>query len=138
MSPRSPEKPEVTALSQTYRDLQEPGSDRCPSAEELASVAMGDAPGGDRDRIADHAVSCRRCTENLQILMRTHLEAAGTPEPRKLASLTWIAAAAIAAIAIGAVLWTRANRPDEALRGGGASVPGLFAMPVDGAVLAEP
>jgi hypothetical protein len=137
MFPRAPEKPEATTLSQTYRDLQGAGSDQCPSAEALATVAVGDAPASDRDRIADHAVSCRRCSEDLQILMRTHLEAQAAPAPRRLAHRTWIAAAAIAAIAVGALLWTRTNQPDESLRGDRPRQQTVV-TPLDGATLASP
>jgi hypothetical protein len=136
MFPDSPGKPEATTLSQTYRDLQGPGSDQCPHAEALASVALGEAPASERDRIADHAVSCRRCSEDLQLLMRTHVEVRGAPAPRRLALLTWISAAAIAAIAVGALLFMRTSRPEDALRGGRAPQEAALVEPADGATIA--
>ena len=136
MYPWSPEKPEVTTLSQTYRDLQGAGSDQCPSAEARAGVAVGEAPEPDRDRIADHAVSCRRCSEDLQILMRTHLEAAGAPAaPRTIRRMMWLSAAAIAVIAAGAVLVLRTSRPVEVVRGGRALREAALVTPHDNATL---
>jgi hypothetical protein len=136
MSPWPPEKPEATTLSQTYRDLQGAGSDQCPSAEALAAAAVGDAPASERDRIADHAVSCRRCSEDLQILMRTHLEATGaSAAPRPMRRMMWLSAAAVAVIAAGAVFVLRTSRPVEVVRGSRALREAALVTPRDNTTL---
>ncbi len=101
----------------------------------MTELAVGDLSGPERERLADHVVACRRCSEQYQILARTHAQALGQ-QSRTRALLPWITAAGIAIAAAAGVLIVRSVRPEDALRGvrgtPGAVVPG------DGTRLGEP
>ena len=124
--PRS--APEEAALSRDYRELQTPGTDRCPDPEALASLALNETPAGQRESLADHIVACRRCSESYQILARTHQEI-GAARP---ARSPWIAAAALALLAAGGVVLWRSARREEVYRGAGRQAPASV-VPADGA-----
>jgi len=125
--------PLEAALKESYRRLQTGGSDGCPTAEALAALAIGE-PADDRDRLADHIVSCIPCSEAYQILARTHAESQKTFE-RGLPRRVWLAAAAVLIAAAGAILFWRSGRPPEALRGGAAE-PASLVSPAGGATVA--
>jgi hypothetical protein len=127
MSKRPPSVPEETALSRDYRELQTPGSDRCPDPEALAALALNETPPGQRESLADHIVACRRCSESYQILARTHQEIRAV----RSASRTWIAAAALVLLAAGAVVVWQSARRDEVYRGSRRSPASV--VPADGA-----
>src|SRR5262245_4232151 len=91
-------------LARTYRDLQAPGSDACPDAEALVELVLGETPAGKRESLADHVVSCRRCSENHQILARTNEEAAPRIRAERSFPVRWVAVAAVVLAAAGAVL----------------------------------
>jgi hypothetical protein len=119
--------PEEAALSRDYRELQTPGTDQCPSLEELASLALRETPAGQRESLADHIVACRRCSESYQILARTHQEIAGARPARS----PWIAAAALALLAAGGVVLWRSARREDVYRGSARQSP--VVVPADGA-----
>ena len=135
MSPR-PREPEDTLLARAYRELQIPGSDQCPDADALAALAVGETPTGEREGLADHVVSCRRCSESYRSGADSR---AGVPTRAGARSWHpgWIAAAAIALVAAGGVIVFRSARREEALRGSGRETAGSVA-PADGAALANP
>src|SRR5437762_670503 len=84
---------EERELARAYRELQQAGSGGCPDAETLAGLVLKDVPPEKREALADHVVSCRRCSEDYQILSRTDVEA--SPLRRRLDPRAWIAAAGI-------------------------------------------
>ncbi|HKF44801.1 MAG TPA: hypothetical protein VKJ00_07815 [Thermoanaerobaculia bacterium] len=124
------------ALTRAYRDLQTPGSERCLDAEALADLALGEPPPLEQDRLADHVVSCRRCSENFQILARTHREVSRESRPARSARLRWAAAAAVLVAAVGAALLWRSSDREEGFRGRAREGPGV--TPAEGSNLAGP
>ena len=127
-----PSVPLEASLRDAYRGLQSGGSESCPSAETLASLALNE-PLPERERLGDHVVSCRRCAEDYQILALTHSETRlASGRARRGA---WMAAAAAVAVAAAAVLLLRSYRPEETIRGARARAASV-ASPTDGAVLA--
>lgn len=124
-------------LARAYRELQIPGSDQCPDADALAALAVGETPTGEREGLADHVVSCRRCSESYQILTRTHERASRQGSGARSLHLGWIAAAAIALVAAGGLIVFRSARREEALRGSSRETP-VSVAPADGAALANP
>jgi hypothetical protein len=125
--------PLEAALKESYRGLQTGGSDGCPSAEALAALAIGE-PADERERLADHIVSCVPCADAYQILARTHAESQSTWQ-RGLPRAAWLSAAAVLIAAAGAILFWRSQRPSEALRGG-ANEPSRLVSPAGGATVA--
>jgi len=124
--------PDRPILSAAYRDLQGPGSASCPSAEALAALALGERP-ADRERLADHVVSCRRCSEDMQTLLRTHDEATAARRPSRAWPWLFAAAAAVLGIiAVGVPLIRRAPRAPasgEVERGAGGTDKRLIPAP---------
>jgi hypothetical protein len=124
------------ALRQSYRELQGEGSSQCPDAETLAALAIGESV-PEKERVADHVVSCRRCAADYQILARTHARSkAEVGRSGKMVRLG-ISAAAVLIAALGGVALWRSYRPLEALRGG-ATQTGELASPPAGSTLAAP
>lgn len=122
-------------LARAYRELQQAGSGGCPDAETLAGLALKDVPPEKREALADHVVSCRRCSEDYQILSRTNAEAA--PMGRPLAARIWIAAAVILLAVAGGVFVARRDRGEtDATRGAGSST-GSLVVPPDGGSLSS-
>ena len=130
---------ETQLLRQAHEGLRSPGSAACPDAEDLAALAIGET--ANRERIADHVVSCRRCGANYRILLDLHKEASPPLRPR-VSALAWIAVASVAlAAAAGVLLFLRAGRGtggEEAIRGTAASRIALSVVPAAGATLGEP
>lgn len=133
-------EPETDLLRKTYRELQAEGSDACPPGETLAALATGELAGAERDSAADHAVQCRRCSEDLQVLLATHAQAG---EKVPAATGWWGRAAALGVAAVlvifvaRAVLAPRSPHPTEpSAERGPASAIGSLVVPGDGAELA--
>ena len=130
---------ETTLLRQAYNRLRSPGSVACPDAQDLTALAIGET--ADRERIADHIVSCRQCGADYRILLDLH-EEASAPLRSRTSARAWIAVAAVAlAAAAGALLFLRAGRgagDGEAIRGSAASQIAAPVVPAAGATLAKP
>ena len=113
----------MTDLSRTYQDLQSEGSAQCPSAETLAALTLGELPAAERERLADHAVGCRRCSRDAQILLRTHQEASHRLSSRFVRARWLGIAAAVTLIAAGGLLFRSAregtSRSEGVSRGAG-------------------
>jgi hypothetical protein len=108
MSDRRPDL-EMPLLAAAYRELQGPGSDACPPAEALAALAVGER-GPDSESVADHVVSCRRCADDMQVLLRTRAEmSGGRPESARVRP--WLFAAAAAALVLGFLFVRRPAAP---------------------------
>lgn len=129
--------PEIDELRELYRqELQRPGTEECPDDERLASLALGEIEGDERDRLADHVVQCSACAESTRLLMELHREAR-TRRPRSLwsSNLVRFLAAAVVLVALGVLLrgtplW---NAPGDVERGTGVTT-----TPEDGAELTSP
>jgi hypothetical protein len=67
-----PEDLELESWRQAYRDLQSRGSSSCPPDDRLIALVLHEHPGAEREQLADHIVSCRRCTDLAQLLLRVH------------------------------------------------------------------
>ena len=79
-----PDDLDLESWRQAYRDLQSRGSPSCPSDEHLIAFVLHEDLGAERERLADHVVSCRRCTALYQVLLRVHRDLTGAhtdPEP---------------------------------------------------------
>jgi len=87
----------------------------CPSPEELAALAIGDAPEAERARLADHVVACARCAADWRILSETHRESA--PQPAR--GIRWLPIAAAAAVLaiVGFLVFRAVPERSEAVRG---------------------
>ncbi len=135
MRQQPPIGPEDQALSQSYRSMQRSGSDGCPPPDRLTDLAVGEELEAERAVLADHVVSCRRCSEDLQILLRTHAVAGGTR--RSVAG--WLAAAAaLAVLGIGILFAVRARPAGDAVRGGRDAASAAGVSPAAGSTLAAP
>lgn len=121
----------AAALRQAYRELQQAGSGGCPDAETLAGLVLKDVPPETREALADHVVSCRRCSEDYQILSRTHSESHRSRRP----FLAWAVAAALALFGAGALFVLRSPPVDETTRGAAKSE---ATTPADGITLPAP
>jgi hypothetical protein len=126
-------------LREAYRALQGEGSPACPSDDELAGLVLGEDAEARRTALADHVVSCRRCSESVAILLETHREISGdgrtAPAARRRRWLS-LAAAAAALVVIGFLLARPAERIRPAERGPSDRMAGV--VPADGTPLAEP
>ena len=124
-------------LRDAYRALQEPGSERCPSDDDLAALAVGELEPARRDALADHVTGCRPCSENAAILLETHAEAAPRLPAGPSRRVVWIAAALFALMVSGTVIVVRSARREEAFR---AASPAVAAAvePAEGARLSSP
>lgn len=123
--------PDSPDLRRTYRAVQEPGSEACPTPEALAALATGELAGDERQQIADHVVRCRACSENAQILLQAHAESGGRPRAGRLAVIAGLAAAAAVVLVAGRLLLAPGTGP-SAERGPVAAV---HVAPADGAEL---
>lgn len=127
-------------LGEVYRRLQAPGSPACPAPERLADLVLGQVSGEERERLADHVVACRRCSEDARILLETHREARGelgaeaVPGRRRWFALA--AAAVLAVAALGILLLRQVPEIESAERGSAPRAAGL--TPPDAAALNEP
>ena len=124
-------------LSDAYRRVQEPGSPACPTPEILAGLALGTTAGEERVRVADHVVACRRCSEDVQILLATNREArreldAPSGRRRRLA----VAAAVVLAVLAGGLLVLRQRAGVESADRG-ARTQATGENPPDASALAE-
>jgi hypothetical protein len=139
MSRPPDEDTETPLLRQANEGLRSPGSAACPDADELAALAVGQT--ANRERIADHVVSCRQCGADYRILLELHKEASPPLRPRASA-LAWLAVASVVlAAAAGALLVLRAGRGaggEEAIRGTAAGRIAISVVPAAGATLGEP
>ena len=124
------------ALLQAYRELQQSGSGGCPDAEALVGLVLKDVPPEEREALADHVVSCRRCSEDYQILSRTHVEA--SPMRRRLDPRAWIAAAVILFAVAGGVFVARRDRGESDITRGASSSVGSHVVPPDGGSVPSP
>ena len=104
--------------------------------ERLAALALGELGEADRERLGDHIVGCRRCSESWRILSRTHAQASRATGAAR-AWRPWAAAAAIALVALAAVWTVRTSGRREAFRGA-ASVPAGDVIPADGTTIGDP
>jgi hypothetical protein len=68
----SPDNLDLESWRQAYRDLQRRGSPSCPPDDRLIALVLHEYPGAERAQLADHIVSCRRCTDLAQLLLRVH------------------------------------------------------------------
>ncbi len=136
MPRRPPNGPEDRALSRAYRSTQSSGSQACPPAERLTDLAVGDLLEAERALLADHVVSCRRCTDDLQILQRTHAVAG---VGRRSARAGWLAAAAaMAVLGIGVLFAVRSRPAIDTVRGGPDAGRAAGVSPAAGSTLAGP
>jgi hypothetical protein len=77
-----PKDLDLQSWRQAYRDLQGRGSPSCPPDERLIALVLHEDQSAEREPLADHLVSCRRCTDFYQLLLRVHRDLRGTlPEP---------------------------------------------------------
>ncbi len=76
MSERHSRDPSLARGKRAYTELQQEGSPQCPGTEELSALVIGETEQGERLRLADHVVSCRRCLGLYRNLRRLHEEAA--------------------------------------------------------------
>jgi len=102
----------------------------CPDAEALAALAIEDAPSDERQRLADHVVSCPACASDYRLLRELHEEAGQKRRARSLSRTAWLVAglAAAAALVLGVRPLLRARV--DGSRGTAAAV-----EPADGAPL---
>jgi hypothetical protein len=89
----------------------------------------------EREKFADHIVSCRRCGPDYQILLRTHAHSQAALSQGRMSRPVWITAAAVLIAAAGAILIWQSRRPSEALRG---VPPPQLVSPPRGSRLASP
>jgi hypothetical protein len=77
-----PDDLDLESWRQAYRDLQSRGSPSCPPDDRLIALVLHEDPGVERAQLADHIVSCRRCTALCQILLGVHRDLTGVlPAP---------------------------------------------------------
>jgi hypothetical protein len=80
-----PDHLDMEAWRQAYRDLQSRGSARCPPDDQLIDLALHKHSGNEREQLADHIVSCRRCTDLYRLLVHAHRDLTnGRPRPTLL------------------------------------------------------
>jgi len=135
MAPRgAPEN----ALRGAFVEAQEPGGASCPDETMLAALALSELPPPQASSIADHAVSCRRCSAALRDLLDLH--DAVRPDASSFSRSAWSLAAAAALLVAGIALsyYARQARPPIPLtssteRGAAAATFGVD--PPDGAML---
>ena len=138
MSDRRPD-PEMPLLAATYRELQGPGSDACPPTEALAALAVGERK-PESENVADHVVSCRRCADDMQVLLRTRAEMS-TASLRSSRARPWLLAAAAALALVAASLFLIRRGPGPSAPASverGAAESGDRVTPIAGARLDRP
>ena len=139
MSEPQPDR-DLPFLKAAYRDLQDPGPGGCPLPDALVALAIGERS-PDSARVADHVLVCRRCTDDLQLLLRTHAEASAAGLASRSTVRPWLFAAAAAALALvlGGVLLVRlpvaGSRRDTNVERGSGRQDGVLVTPRAGAVL---
>lgn len=132
MDDRTLPEAELAAWRAAYRDLQEPGSSRCPSDDALVELILGEVPQEGGDRLADHVTGCRSCSERFRLLSELHEESRPhSLSPPRRRWLPLVAAAALSLV-IG-WWWTITDRPNpenpEVMR----STTTMAVTPTDGA-----
>lgn len=134
----------------TYRRLQSEGTPSCPGTERLCALVLGELAEKERLELADHVVSCKRCSETMRDLLELHGEAApelsiAAPRPasawRALGGWRLAGAAAVVGLALGLTFVARRSpappaAPHPAVRGSAGAVVGL--EPEDRATLSLP
>jgi hypothetical protein len=134
-------------LKNLYRAGTEP-ADRaaCPSGEELQNAALGRLSAASRAAILAHAAGCSACADELRLAMELEPwaeRAARTLDPGKHRETTaggwWLAAAAVALLAIGAALALRFGRPTAEPVGvmRGQEEAASAVLPADGTLLRQ-
>lgn len=125
-----------------YRRLQAPGTDRCPDADRLAALVTGEVADDQRRDLADHAVGCRRCSQDLRDLLELHGEAApalgrgaATRGGSSRRRAGWIAVAATIVVAAGLTLVLREPAPPPVTIERGVAEEASGTVPADGAQL---
>jgi hypothetical protein len=125
-------------LTDAYRRIQEPGSPACPTPESLTDLALGATLGEERARLADHVVSCRRCSEGVQILLATNREARRELGAARSGRLRWLALAAATVLAVlaGGLLVLRQRAGVESADRG-AAAQAASVIPLDASALVD-
>ena len=82
-----PDDRDIELWREAYRSLQSHGSPSCPPDDRLIALVLHEHQSAGREQLADHIVSCRRCTDLYQILLRVHRDFTETrpdPAPREV------------------------------------------------------
>ena len=80
-----PDDLDIESWRQAYRDLQSHGSPSCPPDDHLIALVLHERPCAEREQLADHIVSCRRCTDLYRLLLHVHRDLTdGYPHPMLL------------------------------------------------------
>jgi hypothetical protein len=74
-----PDDRDIESWRQAYRHLQGRGSPSCPSDDRLIDLVLHEHACAEREQLADHIVSCCRCTALCQILLRVHRDLTRVP-----------------------------------------------------------
>jgi hypothetical protein len=110
------EEAELERWRRIYREhLQEEGSPDCPAPEILAAAVTGEIDEAERQRVAAHVVSCRRCSAAFRTLLALHQEAEAARRPHRLRPWLLPLAASLGALVCGLVLFQVfvGSRPDD-------------------------
>lgn len=75
MPDADPSDPDVLQWRRTHRAEQGAATDRCPSAEALATLVLDEPDDDARRAMVDHVVDCRHCSSRMRDLMALHAEA---------------------------------------------------------------
>jgi hypothetical protein len=67
-----PDDLDIESWRRAYRDFQGPGSASCPPDDHMIVLVLHEQPCTERGQLADHIVSCRRCTDLYRILVHVH------------------------------------------------------------------
>jgi hypothetical protein len=73
-----PDDLEIWRWRQAYRRLQRPESPGCPGDDRLIALVLHESHGAERQRLADHIVSCQRCIFTYQLLLCLQRHISGT------------------------------------------------------------
>lgn len=108
---------------------------RCPDPEALQ--ALVDRQGTEDERLAtlDHAMSCRSCSRELELLRALRAAAPAVRRPR-VASPWLVAASAIVAVAAATIALRSLSTPANVMRGPSAGGVVLVTPPANASVLA--
>ncbi len=111
-------EPELAAWRQLYGQSMGVGSESCPDDEILAALALGELSAEERQGLADHVVTCRRCAASLETLLGLEDEVRrGRAALRPWRLVPLVAAASLVAGLGIAVTWRALRAPDgDALR----------------------
>jgi len=98
------------------RAAEDSPRDRCVTPEQIQRLADGTASAEERLRWMDHVAACSMCMGDLAVARATE-EAAERLAPRRPQFVRLALAAAIAAFAVGALLWRGGGPTREVMRG---------------------